>query len=149
MRLSATPSRDPAAYVFVHRVRVRFAETDAMGIVHHSRYLPYLEEARVAYLRHIGHPYTENQAAGIDYAVLEQWIQYVEPLRFDDEVDVHLVVAGGTRTTFELAYLLTVGDAVRSLGVTVHGAVTSTGRPARLPAWLRELAAAEPSTRPS
>jgi acyl-CoA thioester hydrolase len=139
MRLSATPSRDPAAYAFVHRVRVRFAETDAMGIVHHSRYLPYLEEARVAYLRHIGHPYTENQAAGIDFAVLEQWIQYIEPLRFDDEVDVHLVLASCSRTTFELAYLLTVGDAVRSVGVTVHGAVTSAGRPTRLPAWLPEL----------
>jgi acyl-CoA thioester hydrolase len=140
MRLSATPSRDPAAYTFSRRVRVRFAETDAMGIVHHSRYLPYLEEARVEYLRAIGHPYTENQAAGIDYAVLEQWIQYIEPLRFDDEVEVHLVVAGVTRTTFEIAYLLTVGGAVRSLGVTVHGAVTAAGRPARLPEWLRELA---------
>ena len=141
MRLSAEPSRDPGAYDFSHRVRVRFSETDAMGIVHHSRYLPYLESTRVEYLRHIGHPYTENQAAGIDYAVLEQWIQYVRPLRFDDEVDVHMVVAGATRTTFEIAYLLTVGNEVRSIAVTVHGAVTSTGRPTRLPAWLAEMGA--------
>jgi acyl-CoA thioester hydrolase len=139
MRLSATPSRNAHDYPFTHRVRVRFAETDAMGIVHHSRYLPYLEEARVAYLRAIGHPYTENQAEGIDYAVLEQWIQYVEPLRFDDEVDVHLVVVNASRTTFEIAYLLTVGGGVRSVGVTVHGAVTSAGRPTRLPQWLRDL----------
>ena len=56
-RQSLQPSRDPADYVFVHRLRTRFAETDAMGIVHHAAYLPYLEEARVEYLRAIGHPY--------------------------------------------------------------------------------------------
>ena len=141
MRMSVDPSRDPSAYDFVHRIRVRFCETDAMGIVHHSRYLPYLEEARVSYLRHVGHPYSENQAAGIDYGVLEQWIQYVRPLRFDDEVDVHLVVAGGTRTTFEIAYLLTAGTELRSVAVTVHGAMSTAGRPTRLPAWLAEMGA--------
>lgn len=141
MRLSVDPSRDPSAYDHKHRIRVRFCETDAMGIVHHSRYLPYLEETRVSYLRHIGHPYSENQAAGIDYGVLEQWIQYIRPLRFDEEVDVHMVVAGGTRTTFEIAYLLTVGVDVRSVAVTVHGAMSATGKPTRLPAWLAEIGA--------
>ena len=72
---------------------MRFAETDAMGIVHHSRYLPYLEEARVEYLRHIGHPYTEWREAGLDAAVLEAFVQYRQPLRFDDVVDVHLRLA--------------------------------------------------------
>ena len=96
-------------YPFTHRIRVRFAETDAMGIVHHSRYLPYLEEARVAYLRAIGHPYTEWRDAGLDSAVLEAYVRYRQPLRFDDEVDVHLRLASATRTTFQMAYLLTVG----------------------------------------
>ena len=59
MRITAEPSNDPTDYEFAHPLRVRFAETDAMGIVHHSRYLPMLEEARIAYLRHIGHPYQE------------------------------------------------------------------------------------------
>ena len=59
MRVAAEPSSRVEDYPFSHRLRVRFAETDLMGIVHHSRYLPYLEEARVAYLRHIGHPYGE------------------------------------------------------------------------------------------
>ena len=57
-----------------------------MGIVHHSRYLPYLEEARVAYLRQIGHPYSELQDARLNAAVLEAFVQYRQPLRFDDEV---------------------------------------------------------------
>ena len=120
---------------------MRFAETDAMGIVHHSRYLPYLEETRVAYLRHLGHPSTENQAAGIDFAVLEAYVQYRSPLRFDEEVDVDLVVGGVTRATFQIGYLLTVGDGARATAVTVHGAVDRQGRAARMPTWLRELGA--------
>ena len=51
-------------YAFSHRLRTRFAETDAMGVVHHAAYLPYLEEARVEYLRSIGHPYDAVRAGG-------------------------------------------------------------------------------------
>ncbi|MFV0307112.1 MAG: acyl-CoA thioesterase [Desertimonas sp.] len=139
MRVSTEPSTRIADYPFRHRLRVRFAETDAMGIVHHSRYLPYLEEARVAYLRDIGHPYRELRDEGLDAAVLEAYVRYRSPLRFDDLVDVRLAVAATTRTVFQMAYLLTVGDTVAATAVTVHGTVTAEGRPARLPAWLVEL----------
>ncbi len=139
MRLSAEPSLDTTAYPFNHSIRVRFAETDAMGIVHHSRYLPYLEETRVAYLRHLGHPYSELRAEGFDYAVLECFVQYRRPLQFDEEVTVHLALAVASRTTFQIAYLLEVDGEVRATAVTVHGCITAAGRPARLPAWLADL----------
>ena len=139
MRVDVEPARRPDEYPFSHRLRVRFAETDAMGIVHHSRYLPYLEEARVAYLRAIGHPYTEWREQGLDAAVLEAYVRYRRPLRFDDEVDVHLRLASATRTTFQMAYLLTTDDEPAATAVTVHGLVGTGGRPARLPAWLVEL----------
>ena len=80
-RSTAAPSLAPADYPFRHRVRVRFAETDLMGVVHHSRYFPYLEEARVAYLRHLDHPYQEWQAEGLNAAVLEAWLRFRLPLR--------------------------------------------------------------------
>ena len=51
-------------------LRVRYCETDAMGIVHHAAYLPYLEEARVAWLRSIGHAYDTIRAEGVDFGVL-------------------------------------------------------------------------------
>jgi acyl-CoA thioester hydrolase len=139
VRLELDPSLVPRDYPYAHRLRVRFAETDAMGIVHHSRYLPYLEEARVEYLRHLGHPYAELRAEGVDYAVLEVFVQYRQPLRFDDEVVVHLVLGGATRATFQMAYLLTVNDEVRATAVTVHGCVNAQGRPVRMPAWLLAL----------
>jgi acyl-CoA thioester hydrolase len=144
VRLSLDPSLDPSDYRFVHRIRPRFAETDAMGIIHHSAYLPYLEEARVELLRAAGHPYDELRRHGIDLAVLELYVRYRMPLRFDDEVDIHLAVGKLTRTTFQIGYLLQVAGEARSTAVTVHGAVDGGGRAARMPPWLAELAGPEP-----
>jgi len=140
VRISADPTTDPTAYEFSHRIRVRFAETDAMGIVHHSRYLPMMEEARVAYLRHIGHPYQEIRDEGFEMNVLEAWVRYRRPLLFDEVVDVHVELAHVERASFQMGYLLEVDGEMRATGVTAHGCVTSDGRPMRLPTWLRELA---------
>jgi acyl-CoA thioester hydrolase len=136
VRLSVEPPRRVDAYPFVHRLRVRFAETDAMGIVHHAAYLPYLEEARVEYLRAMGHPYLEVRAEGVDFAVLEATVSYLAPLRFDDVVDVHVLLAAATRATFQIAYLLTVAGRPSATAVTVHGCITPDGRATRLPPWL-------------
>jgi acyl-CoA thioester hydrolase len=150
-RLSLQPSRDPRDYDFVHRLRTRFAETDAMGVIHHAAYLPYLEEARVEYLRAIGHPYDSVRdgeggvegAGGRDFAVLEVSVHYRKPLHFDDEVEVALRIGAVTRTTFQVAYLVSAGGEARATAVTVHGCVDGHGRPARLPAWVaREFATA-------
>ena len=71
-RIVARQSLEPTAtrrdYSFTHRLRTRFAETDAMGIIHHAAYLPYLEEARVEYLRAIGHPYDAVRGGEADDA---------------------------------------------------------------------------------
>lgn len=142
-RITLDPPTDPAAYRFVHRLRVRFAETDAMGIVHHAAYLPYLEEARVEYLRAVGHPYQQLQAEGLNIAVLEAAVRYVRALRFDDVVEVRILIGPVTRTTFEVGYLLTRGGEVAASAVTVHGCVDAASRPTRLPGWLRDLASIE------
>jgi acyl-CoA thioester hydrolase len=139
MRQSLEPSRDPGEYPFAHRIRIRFAETDAMGIVHHAAYLPYLEEARVAYLRHLGHPYEEVRRDGFNFAVLEVVVRYRRPLEFDELVDVRLRAGAVSRASFQLAYLLTVADEVRATAVTVHGCVDPSGKPTRLPAWVGEI----------
>ncbi len=143
-RMSLEPTRDPADYSFTHRLRTRFAETDAMGIIHHAAYLPYLEEARVEYLRAIGHPYHAVRGGGAaearEFPVLEVTVHYRHPLRFDDEVGVSLRVGAVRGATFQIAYLLAVGSEARATAVTVHGCVDGAGRPARLPAWFSESA---------
>src|SRR5690242_2489061 len=90
MRIIDDPSTSPGDYEFCHTVRARFAETDAMGIVHHSRYLPIMEEARVEYLRDIDHPYQTVREDGFDFTVLEVSVQYRQPIKFDEVIDVHL-----------------------------------------------------------
>ena len=145
MRLSLNPSTDPGDYSFVHRIRTRFAETDAMGIIHHGAYVPYLEEARVELLRHVGHAYDEVRKAGINFAVLELFVRYRRPLYFDDAVDIHVTAANLTRTTFQVGYLLQVEGQTRATAVTVHGAVDHQGRPARMPSWLTGVMGGDPA----
>jgi acyl-CoA thioester hydrolase len=133
VRATFRPSTDRADYPFRNRIRTRFAETDAMGVIHHGAYAPFLEEARVAMLRAAGLPYEEIRQQGIELIVLELLIDYRRPLRFDEIVDVHVRVGEIARASFQLGYLLTVDQEVRSTGVTVHGAVDVSGRPVRLP----------------
>lgn len=139
-RLSIDPPLDPQAYAHAHQVRVRFAETDAMGVVHHASYPLYLEETRVAWLRAVGHDYASLRDDGIDFAVIEAWVQYRSPLRFDDVVDVHVAIGKATRMTFQIAYLLAVAGEPRATAVTVHACVDTEGRPARMPAWAKAMA---------
>lgn len=140
MRAVCDPPTEAGAYGFCHRVRVRFAETDAMGVVHHAAYLPYLEEARVEYLRAEGHPFDQMREEGFELPVVEIAVRYLRPLRFDEEVDVHLTVAQARGATFELGYLVSVGGEARATAVSIHGVVGPGGRPVRCPKWLADLA---------
>ena len=139
MRLSVEPTTDPADYDFAHDIRVRFVETDAMGIVHHSNYLAWFEETRVAYLAHLGHPFTQWRADGLESPVLESFVVYRLPCRFDEVVTVRVTLAATTRATFQMNYLVEVDGEVRTTGATVHGCTTPAGRPTRLPSWLTEM----------
>lgn len=136
------PAPDPAAYPHAITLRVRFAETDAMGVAHHAAYLPYLESARVEYLRALGHPYDQLRAEGVEFPVVEVAVRYHRPLRFDDLVTVHIAVASTRAATFQMDYLLTARGSRCADAVTVHATVDAHGRPARVPGWLRALAAA-------
>src|SRR5437763_14714576 len=89
MRMTFDVPGDPGAYPFSHRLRVRFCETDAMGVVHHASYLAYLEETRVEYLRGLGRPYDRLRADGGGVPVVEAARGYRRPRRCAD------VVAGG------------------------------------------------------
>ena len=139
MRVTFEPPLDPAAYLFVHQLRVRFAETDAMAVAHHASYLLYLETARVEYLRAVGHPYDRQRTEGVDLPVIEVHVRYLRPLRFDELVEIHAVVASVGRATFQMGYLLTVDGEARATAVTVHAVVAGDGRPVRTPEWLRRL----------
>ena len=122
-------------------LRVRFAETDAMGVAHHAAYLPYLETARVEYLRSLGHPYRElRDRDGIEFAVVGVDIRYHAPLRFDDVFSVSCALAERARATFSLAYRVELEGRLVLSGRTRHAVLDrETGTPQRLPEWLATL----------
>jgi acyl-CoA thioester hydrolase len=122
-------------------LRVRFAETDAMGVAHHAAFLPYLETARVEYLRALGHPYRElRDRDGLEFAVVGVDLHYHAPLRFDDSFSVTCALVERGRATFVLAYRVELGDVLVLDGRTRHAVLDrATGAPRRLPAWLAAL----------
>ena len=122
-------------------LRVRFAETDAMGVAHHAAYLPWLESARVEYLRALGHPYRElRDRDGLEFAVVGLDLRYRAPLRFDDAFTVSCALAERARATFALAYRVELGDVLVLDGHTRHAVLDrETGAARRLPEWLARI----------
>jgi acyl-CoA thioester hydrolase len=122
-------------------LRVRFAETDAMGVAHHAAYLPYLETARVEYLRWLGHPYRDlRDRDGIEFAVVGVDIRYHAPLRFDDAFTVSCALVERARATFRLAYRVELDGRLVLDGRTRHAVLDrETGAPRRVPEWLAAL----------
>jgi acyl-CoA thioester hydrolase len=106
-------SLDPASSLSVVRVRVRFGETDLMGIVHHASYVSYMEVARIEWLRRRAVTYAEWAAHGVHLPVVELSVRYRAPARFDDEIDVHtrLVEIGAASVRFEYS-LVRASDGV-------------------------------------
>ena len=141
MRISLDISTNPSDYAFFFDIRVRFAETDAMGVAHHSSYVAWLEASRVEFLRKLGTPYPDIRAQGFDFAVLELFTNYSRSAQFDDVVRVHTGISLFKAATFQMNYLLVVEGEVCALAATVHGVVDATGRAARAPSWMRELLA--------
>lgn len=70
------------------RVRVRYAETDQMGVAHHAQYLVWCEHARIEHLRHLGVSYRALEEQGIRLAVAQAQIRYAAAARFDDELRI-------------------------------------------------------------
>jgi len=124
----------PAGPISESTFRVRYAETDAMGIVHHSRYLPWFEIGRTDWMRQAGLTYAEFEAMGFYLTVVEAGIRYQKPARYDDLVTVRTWLAEvrsrGLRIDYEVVGAQ--GD-VLVTGFTRHICITHDGTPVRLP----------------
>jgi acyl-CoA thioester hydrolase len=122
------------------RVRVRFAETDQMGIAHHSSYVVWMEAARVEWLRERGMSYRAWEEEGVSLAVSGIEINYRSSARFDDEliIDTKLVEAKSRR--FKFAYIIRRGDIKLAEAYSVHTPTDQTGKAIRLPEkWMQGL----------
>lgn len=72
--------------MFTHetQIRVRYAETDQMGVVYHGSYFPYLESGRVEAIRSLGISYADMERMGVSLPVIEVQCKYLRPARYDD-----------------------------------------------------------------
>jgi acyl-CoA thioester hydrolase len=118
---------------------VRFAETDAQGVAHHSNYLVWFELARVAYLAEHAGGYKALQEQGLEALVVEAHVRYGLPARFDDRLRIHARVREVRGARFRYEYVVTRGDDLIAEGWTGHACVDAkTFRPTRIPEDLRK-----------
>ncbi len=115
-------------------ITVRYAETDAMGVVHHSSYVVWLEAARVEWLEQIGLPYPQIEAQGLAFAVVELGLVYRRPARFGDRVEVETWLSEASSRTLRYQYRVWKGEALLAEGFTRHLCQDARGRAVRIPA---------------
>jgi acyl-CoA thioester hydrolase len=122
-------------------VRVRYAETDKMGVAYHANYFVWFEVGRTDWLRQAGWTYRDMEASGVSLPVIEAHCQYRQPARYDDEIAIDAAATPLTPVRLRFAYRLSrIGDGLLlAEGHTVHAAVDRDGRPCRLPERVRQL----------
>jgi acyl-CoA thioester hydrolase len=124
----------------VTSLRVRYAETDRMGVVYYANYFVWFEVARADLLRSLGWSYRDMEDTGVLLPVIDARCTYRRPARYDDEIEVR---AEGTlisplRLEFQYEVRIAADQAVSAVGRTEHAAVGADGRPRRLPDRIRE-----------
>jgi acyl-CoA thioester hydrolase len=125
----------------VSRVRVRYAETDQMGVVYYANYFVWFEVGRTDLLRDSGLTYRELEAEGVSLPVIEAHCEYHRPARYDD--DLEIVTTGAllspVRVEFTYRIVKSQDGAELATGRTVHAVLDRDGSPCRLPARARDL----------
>lgn len=113
--------------------RVRYAECDAMGYLHHAKYWEYFEHVRTELLRQNGHRYRDMEAAGVLFVVYKAACKYVAPIRYDDIVSVTVRVERITRTRVDHSYRIAREKDFLCEASTTLACVGRDGRPILMP----------------
>lgn len=114
-------------------IEVRYAETDAMGIVHHRNYLVWFELARTHLCRLTGKDYASIERDGHQLTVTRSDLRYRRPARYGDRVEVTAWVDGLASRKVRFGYEVRRGDDLLTTGTTEHVWIDRQGRPCRGP----------------
>ncbi len=114
-------------------VRVRFSETDAMGVVYHANYLPWCECARLNLIESIGMDYAKMTLEGINLPVVEAHLSYKHPARFGDTVKIKACIKEPPSVKIKIEYEITRGTLLLAIGYTIHAFVNANGIPIKPP----------------
>lgn len=117
-------------------IRVRYPDTDQMGVVYHAVYVEYFETGRTEWLREAGLPYSSIEADGIMFPVLEVAVQIKRPARYDDLVVVNTMIRELPGARLRIEYEVSRDDTLLATGHTLHAFVAAdTMRPVRPPQY--------------
>jgi acyl-CoA thioester hydrolase len=122
-------------------VRVRYADTDQMGMAYHGNYMRWFEVGRTEMLRARGMSSREVEQAGFRMPVLEVRCRYLKPARYDDELAIETALAelGRASLRFEYRVVRQVDGELLARGMTKHCFLDPAGRPVRPPGFFAEL----------
>jgi acyl-CoA thioester hydrolase len=123
------------------RIRVRYAETDKMGVVYYANYFVWFEVGRTDLLRESGWNYREMEIDGFALPVIEAHCTYRESAKYDDEIEVRTsgALLSPVRVQFTYEVVRMADAATLATGTTVHATLDRNGRPCRLPPRVRTL----------
>jgi acyl-CoA thioester hydrolase len=130
-------------------IRVRYPEVDAMGYLHHSRYLQYFEMGRVELLRAMGVSYADLERQGIFFAVVKAQVKYLAPARYDEELTLITRITRGTHVRYDHAYELRRGSELLAEGATTIACVARDGKLCQIPEALRNVSEVNTQTKAS
>ncbi len=134
---------------FDYRTRVRYAETDQMGVSYYANYLVWFEAARTEYFRAVGLVYSEFEKQGVFLPVAEAHCRYLAPSTYDDELTVRTVVSQMKSSSIRFEYRIfknakspleaRPSEKPIAEGYTVHVFIDKAMKPVRIPEPVRNL----------
>jgi acyl-CoA thioester hydrolase len=139
-RLPTAPP--PGAKTATILYRVPFYDTDAMKVVHHARYVHYLELARIQYLDEHDRPYREYVAEGLHFAVTALEVRYQQAARYDDRLEVTCWLEWLKRVSLAIGYVVRRDGQLLATATTEHALVSDEGKLVAIPPARHALLAA-------
>lgn len=122
-------------------LRVRYGETDQMGVVYHAEYLVYCELGRTEFIRDLGFPYAALEQQGVMLAVTEASLRFHAAAKYDDTLAVATTLTSVKSRSLTFDYLITLEPSGKRLvsACTTLTAIDRTGRPTVIPSTMRDL----------
>jgi acyl-CoA thioester hydrolase len=120
------------------QIRVRYAETDRMGLLHHANYLVYFEQGRTELLRTKGVAYRDLEDQGFLLVLTKAEVRYRSPARYDDLLTLRTIVERVTSVRIDHRYELLRDGTILAEGATTLACIDREGRIQAMPDWLRD-----------
>jgi len=116
-----------------HIIRVRYGESDQMGVAHHAAYITWFEECRIELLRSLGASYRALEESGVLMPVIELNVRYRRSLRFDDLARCETTAEAKGPSRVQFRTVVKHGDLVCAEADVTVASVDRSGRPVRIP----------------